>query len=129
MLKKVLLFIPAVLLIIVVSIAMYNYEKKARVEATFKEYVQYFKSAYDIMDKNYYVPVSRELFDAYVADFRSRIFNLQVKDKSKVDNGTCVCASGKTCCVDGKCTCKGDCCKDGKCLCAVGACKDCGCKK
>ena len=42
-------------------------------------------------------------------------------------NGTCVCASGKTCCVDGKCTCKGDCCKDVKCLC--GTCKDCGCKK
>ena len=54
----------------------------------------------------------------------------QAADKGCCGGKTpCVCASGKACCVDGKCVCKGDCCKD-KCRCAIpGACKDCGCKK
>jgi len=92
--KKILFFISAVALVVVISAVIHSHAKKARVEAIFKEYVAYFKSAYEIMDKNYYLPVSKELFDAYVADFRNRIFNLQVKDKSKVDNGIKHIATG-----------------------------------
>lgn len=40
---------------------------------------------------------------------------------------TCVCAKA-SCCVDGKCACKGSCCADGSCKCADGKCSTkCGC--
>lgn len=48
----------------------------------FDEYVAFFKKVYETMDKNYYYPVTQEMFDRFVLNFKNKIYN-QLKSSGK----------------------------------------------
>jgi C-terminal peptidase prc len=79
-------FLITVVLLVCVSALAYGYSRKAKEEAVFKTYVDYFKSVYDIMEKEYYLPVSKEAFEQYILDFKVKIYEKQVKNRTKIDN-------------------------------------------
>lgn len=76
-----------VVIVLIASAFLFNVAKHRRVEATYQAYVDYFKAAYDILDKNYYIPVNQDVFKSYIAEFKKKIFEPQVKDKTRVDSG------------------------------------------
>jgi carboxyl-terminal processing protease len=69
------------------SFSFYGCTNKKKVEETLQGYIAYFQSVYDIMDQNYYLPVNKDIFDGFVSEFKNKIFQTQVKDKTKVDDG------------------------------------------
>lgn len=92
--KRKVVVILGIVALVIVSFYIFGLMRKKRVEATFQGYVAYLKSAYELMDKNYYAPVDRGLFDSFLQEFRTRIFDKQVRDKSQVDNGIKHIATG-----------------------------------
>jgi C-terminal peptidase prc len=54
-------------------------------QETYQGYLDYFEKVYKTMDENYYQPVSREAFDAFLADFKTKIYE-QVKSEKKSDD-------------------------------------------
>ena len=80
--QKIMLAVVAGVTLLGCSIIGIRWISMARVEPTFAAYVKYFRSAYDIIDKNYYMPVDQKVFDDYIVDFRTRIFEKQLKDKT-----------------------------------------------
>lgn len=80
--------IIAVCIVLLIPLAFLGYRafKKSRSESTLKKYISYFQTVYDIMDKNYFMPVNRAVFDSFINDFKTKIYLSQVKNKSKVDD-------------------------------------------
>ncbi len=74
------------LLVLAAGFCGCTFNKKEREEKVFQGYVEYFKSVYDVMEKNYYLPVTAQAFEQFVAEFKSKIFGPQVKDKTKIDD-------------------------------------------
>jgi carboxyl-terminal processing protease len=54
-------------------------------QETYQSYLDYFEKVYKTMDENYYQPVSREAFNAFLDDFKTKI-NEQVKAEKKSDD-------------------------------------------
>ena len=76
--------VAGILSISVLSMMSYGCSNKTVVNKTLSEYTDYFKSVYDIFDKNYYLPVNKEAYDRFLEAFKLKIFP-QVKDKTKLD--------------------------------------------
>lgn len=66
--------------------------KKA--DTVLTSYIDYLESVYDIMNREYYANVSREVFNQYISDFKTKIFEKQVQDKTKLDDGIKHIATG-----------------------------------
>lgn len=52
---------------------------------SYQGYIQYFEKVYDTMDKNYYQPVSRDIFNQFVDKFKTKIYN-QLQKTGKSDD-------------------------------------------
>ncbi len=61
-------------------------KRKPADDPTFKAYVKYFDSVYEIMAKEYYQPVSPKAYQDFVEEFKDKIYKPQVKDKTRVDD-------------------------------------------
>ena len=51
-------------------------------DETYKSYTDFLNKVYQTMDENYYQPVSREAFDQFIEDFKTKIYS-QLKDTGK----------------------------------------------
>jgi len=52
--------------------------------ADYQSYMDFFEEVYETMDKNYYLPVRREIYEAFIQKFNTKLFQeLQQEGKSK----------------------------------------------
>lgn len=88
---KNILCVFGVVAVVVLAVCLYGCAKPKAV-SPLKYYTDYLKSVYDIMDKEYYLVVSKDTFEQFMAYFESRIFP-QIKG-NKIDEGTKHIATG-----------------------------------
>ena len=57
----------------------------AKTEDPYQEYLHFFEEVYDMMDENYYMPVTRETLDRFIAKFKRGIYP-QLQSAGKTSN-------------------------------------------
>lgn len=84
--KVTKILLTSLAIIAIVFLFAYGHARKAKKDLVFDSYVEYFKSIYEIMDREYYEPVYKPIYQEFIANFRDKIYYKQIKDKSKVSN-------------------------------------------
>lgn len=80
------------IVVVILAVCLYGCTKTKPV-SPLKYYTDYLKSVYDIMDKEYYLVVSKDTFDQFMEYFQNRIFP-QIKGNNKIDEGIKHIATG-----------------------------------